>query len=356
MKEYIVIKDILNIRNRPSDKEDNSFVGQLLKGDTIWLDDAEITGDIPRNGLTNIWRALDNVRLVASDGVMEFTSLSKKELLIKDLRTFWEKSRGSGISIAIMDTGIRFNPPGFTTTIETIFSSDHVPPIDFHGTRMAGILCGSKTNEMVGFAPDVKIMDYKFLNNDETNVNNNIIDALTAIAAKEEVNIINLSVEFDRGFFADFEIIALEELFARILAQGKIIVAATGNNRSDLSASVKFPGTSENVITVGAIRNGKVINFQNGIAMRDFTKNPDCFIEIDEWTLCNNNYSFESSTEINSSEVTAIMTSLISLKMSIAKNLTQEDIKNQIKQSCSFFEKKDYLNVYKLNISNFINL
>ena len=48
MKEYIVTKEILNIRSKPSDESDATYVGKLLKGDRVWLDDDEIIGVVPK--------------------------------------------------------------------------------------------------------------------------------------------------------------------------------------------------------------------------------------------------------------------------------------------------------------------
>ena len=67
IREYIVTKDILNIRSKPSDESD--FKGELKLNTTVWLDDKEIIGTIPTGGTTNIWLLYNTNKFVSKDGL-----------------------------------------------------------------------------------------------------------------------------------------------------------------------------------------------------------------------------------------------------------------------------------------------
>jgi len=69
MKQYIVTKPILNIRNSASDADESNFIGQLLVGETLYLTDNDITGVTPKGGETNIWRTDNLNRLASQDGI-----------------------------------------------------------------------------------------------------------------------------------------------------------------------------------------------------------------------------------------------------------------------------------------------
>ncbi len=85
MKEYIVTKEILNIRSKPSDESDDTYVGQLLKGDRVWLDDDEIVGVVPKGGESNVWKGKSGSKnVVAIDGVRSITYEDKKKEFLND--------------------------------------------------------------------------------------------------------------------------------------------------------------------------------------------------------------------------------------------------------------------------------
>src|SRR5262245_2588636 len=82
IREYIVTKEILNIRSRPTEESD--FKGQLLKDETVWVDDKEISGITPTGGITSIWLLYSTDKLVSKYDLRIKTYENKKREFIND--------------------------------------------------------------------------------------------------------------------------------------------------------------------------------------------------------------------------------------------------------------------------------
>ena len=352
MKQFIVIKDILNIRNRPSAEGDDNFIGSLIKNETVFLNEEEIIGTVPVGGKSNMWLGDNFNRFVASEGVRLKTWEDTKAELINDLTTFWEKkTRGANVSVALVDTGVVSGHPNLSVNLNHINIANDGDPDDPHGTRMAGLMFGKKDNKVVGLAPGIGIAEYKIFQRNGRNTKENLIEALRQIDQNPDIKLINLSLEFLKNALSPNEKTVTDDLIRSCIEKGKIVIAATGNNNE----YVMYPGSNSDVITVGAIKNNTAINFPNGIEAANVSKDPDCFIEFGNWTFCDAK-SVEDDERFNSSEATAIMSSLIALKIAANPNLIQSEIKKHIKDSSTLFQTKPGLNVFKLNVRVFLNL
>ena len=68
MGKFIVIKDLLNVRNRPSLKDEH-FIGTLRLGEKVDLLDEPIVGEIPAGTNDNLWLSDTFNRFVSRAGV-----------------------------------------------------------------------------------------------------------------------------------------------------------------------------------------------------------------------------------------------------------------------------------------------
>jgi subtilisin family serine protease len=79
----------------------------------------------------------------------------------------WEKTRGAGITIAILDDGVDIDHPDFQGAGKVVFPRDTVlntdnprpkHPSERHGTACAGVACANGTGKAFGVAPDASLM------------------------------------------------------------------------------------------------------------------------------------------------------------------------------------------------------
>ncbi|MDF0748819.1 S8 family serine peptidase [Marinobacter sp. 71-i] len=191
---------------------------------------------------------------------------------------------GEGIGIAVMDTGVFRSPPttsgnwhpDLVANIQVISGEvmDFVAgdldidkedtglrddnPADpgdgkaqssnFHGTHVAGIAAAADNSlGIVGLAPNATIYPVRVLGRDGVGSSADLIDALNWAAARDEIDVINLSL----GGLGPST--ALKQAIDAVWNNGKLIVAAAGNQGTD---EPTYPAAYSNVIGVGAVDGG----------------------------------------------------------------------------------------------------
>ena len=161
---------------------------------------------------------------------------------------------GSGIKIAIIDTGVDFNHPdlfGWGPDGKVIggynFIHENQLPLDTngHGTQVAGVIAAD--GQIVGIAPKAKILAYKVSENGE-GVSSDLIIRAIEKAIEDEADIINISLgvnktnpKIDRAVNLALE----KEIF---------VVTAAGNDGPELK-TIGSPGRNSGSVTVGATYN-----------------------------------------------------------------------------------------------------
>lgn len=161
---------------------------------------------------------------------------------------------GTGIIIAIIDTGVDYNHPdllGFGNDGKVIGGYDFVDmdnsPMDTngHGTEVAGII--SADGQLKGVAPKSKILAYRVSENGEAVSSDLIIKAIEQ-AVKDKADIINISLG------VNLTSNKIDQAVNKAIEQGVVVVTAAGNHGPELG-SIGSPGINPNTITVGATYN-----------------------------------------------------------------------------------------------------
>lgn len=167
--------------------------------------------------------------------------------------TFLEGYTGTGIKIAIIDTGVEKKECLEDNIIDTKNYVAGESNIDYfgHGTHVAGIING--------LAPDAQIIDIKVLGEDGAGKISTVIKGID-YAVSSGADIINLSL----GAFSllgDFDPLAMKANWA--WDQGVIVVAAAGNS-GPAYATINCPGVADKIITVGACDlDGNIADFSS---------------------------------------------------------------------------------------------
>jgi minor extracellular serine protease Vpr len=161
---------------------------------------------------------------------------------------------GTGIKVAIIDTGVDFNHPdlfGWGPNGKVIggynFIEENELPMDNngHGTKVAGIIAAD--GSIFGVAPKVKILAYK-VSEDGEGVSSELIRRAIEKAIEDKADIINISLGVNKTNSK------IDNAVNHALNNGIFVVTAAGNDGPKLE-TIGSPGRNFESITVGATYN-----------------------------------------------------------------------------------------------------
>ena len=161
---------------------------------------------------------------------------------------------GTGITIAVIDTGVDYNHPdlfGLGDQGKVIGGYDYIDkdstPFDTsgHGTEVAGIIAAD--GQLKGIAPKSKILAYR-VSDDGNSVSSDLIIKAIEQAIVDGADIINISLGINRTNQK------IDNAVNKAIDQGILVVTAAGNNGPELG-TIGSPGLNPNTITVGATYN-----------------------------------------------------------------------------------------------------
>ncbi len=162
----------------------------------------------------------------------------------------WRFTRGGGVTVAVIDTGVARGAPDFGSTRFAhgydFVNGDDDPTDDHgHGTHVASTIAEATDNGvgLAGVAPDATILPLKVLDATGAGTVEAVARGVT-FAVDHGARVINLSL----GDATSSR--TLSAALARAYRLGVTVVAAAGN---DGAANVSYPGRAAHVITVGAV-------------------------------------------------------------------------------------------------------
>ena len=256
------------------------------------------------------------------------TDEAKEYILSNNLPT-------SEVNIALIDGGINFKKKSFIDSGRVIDSginlsgsgtenSAQQDPGKHHGSNITSILLDNTTD-------NVNIIGYKVSNSYGKAPISAIATAID-IAIEDEVDAINLSL----GAYGTSEL--LEESITNAINKGIVVVVAAGNESDDVANHI--PASYKDVFTVGAIDNrGNYAYFSNFGEEIDFVA-PGYNVEVwgDKTTECD----YGSGTSFAAPYVTAIS----AMTLSLNPQLTINEVKQKITDSCISYEDIIYDGLY----------
>ena len=243
--------------------------------------------DAPREVIDQL-RMLPYVKRIVTDMPMHAFADPPNITLINAPKV-WSSlgSRGSGVTVAIIDTGINYMHdalgkgfgPGFKVKGGWDFVNNDADPMDDngHGTHVSGIVAG-QSDVITGVAPDASLVAYKVLGSTGSGSESNVIAAIERATdpnqdgnTADHVDVANLSLG-GSGNPDDPGSIAIDNA----TAAGVTFAIAAGNSGSGFH-TIASPGTSRNAITVGASDLGDAITSfsSRGPNMKSLAIKPD---------------------------------------------------------------------------------
>jgi subtilisin family serine protease len=242
-----------------------------------------VSMSVPRSALAKI-AALPYVKAIHNDGEVHALQDATPPANIKQVRAdaFWSaySTKGKGIVVAIIDTGIDYNHPALAGRVlggYDFVNHDNDPMDDhFHGTHVAGIVAGNSP-QLLGVAPEASLIAFKVLNASGSGSDSTVLAGIERTVdpngdgdTSDHVDVANLSLGGGGGPDDPLSV-AVDNA----TALGVVFAIAAGNSGG--GHTIGSPGTARSAITVGAVDSGDfVASFSSrGPNMKDLTIKPE---------------------------------------------------------------------------------
>lgn len=194
--------------------------------------------------------------------ILPFGALSQQQnwgIEFCKIEEAWRQTTGTGIRVAVLDTGISEHPDlnwSPDLTFNCSMDPTYIDEKSGHGTHVAGII-GAKNNAfgVVGVAPDCILIPIKVLNNNGGGSYESIVSGIEK-AIESKADIISMSLGSSSA-----PPDKVHQVIKKAADAGIIILAAAGND----GGVTNFPARYEEVIAVAAIdENGDYATFTSG--------------------------------------------------------------------------------------------
>lgn len=179
----------------------------------------------------------------------------------------WNTTKGAGVTIAVIDTGVDGSQPDLTgtviggTDVSGIGAANGQKPIgadNEHGTMVASLLAGhghgpGNADGVIGVAPEAKLLAVSVGFGVGSSDSDDQIAKAVRWSVDHGANIINMSLTRNTLDWPP----SWDDAFLYAMEKGVIIVAAAGNRGSgttEVGAPATMPGV---VVVAGVDRNGK---------------------------------------------------------------------------------------------------
>ncbi|MGI5340398.1 S8 family serine peptidase [Streptomyces sp. CA-181903] len=170
----------------------------------------------------------------------------------------WEKTTGEGVTVAVLDGGVRPSQPELRgkvlagkSFVPADATGDGRQASESHGTAMSTLIAGDAQDDMQvkGIAPGARILTVK------VSTGGGGPEALAngiRYAADSDAKIINMSVGVDAVSTDDKRKALIQRAVDYAIKRGKLLIAASGNDGSDTNV-VSYPAAARGVVAVSAV-------------------------------------------------------------------------------------------------------
>jgi serine protease AprX len=255
---------------------------------------------------------------------------------------------GTGITVAVMDTGIVYHPD-FDNRVILFkdFTSRRTIAYDDngHGTHVCGIIGGTgftSRGKYMGMAPGVKLIMLKVLDKLGNGNTSQVLQALQWIIENKEkyrIRIVNISVGMLNSAKQEERkqlLAAVEEVWNHQV----VVIVAAGNN-GPAEGSVTIPGMCKTVITVGSCDDDKRDQRHRGMVPGYSGRGPteNCIVKPElvapgtKIQSCSTNMFYE--TKSGTSMATPVVTGAVALLLSRYPYLTPAQVKLRLYETAT---------------------
>jgi subtilisin family serine protease len=249
----------------------------------------------------------EDVRVYAVDNTVGTAATATDSISLTGAPLLWKRTKGKGISVAVIDTGIANHPDitiaGGISTLGEV-NTDKYLDDNGHGTHVAGIIgANGGRRGLLGMAPEADLYAVKALDKDGSGFVSDIIEAIVW-AVENKMHIANMSL----GTSESSE--ALRKTIRKAAFSPTIIVAAAGNSGRTDNPDVLYPAKYPEVISVGsANNNGDLSDFSSYGRELDLLAYGNNILS----TYLGRTYRRESGTSMAAPQVTGALALMLSL-------------------------------------------
>jgi subtilisin family serine protease len=248
-------------------------------------------------------------------------------------------SDGSGIRIAVIDTGIsikHLNAKQIETGQNYVYPNNNTNDLIGHGTAIAGILLGSEDMSLKGLAPGATLVPLTcYTRNANGSIKSGGVSAITQ-AIYGAVDIYNCKIiNVSSGVTSNTDDLRKAAAYAE--AKGVVVVSSVGNDNKTAPKHIYYPAAYETVIGVGAIgRNGKTCDFSQR------NKSVSLVAPGKDLQVVTIRDSIHPQTFSGTSYAAAFVTGAAALLLSEFPNLRPEEVRKYLYSSALDIEAKGY--------------
>ncbi|BBH63811.1 hypothetical protein ACTI_04960 [Actinoplanes sp. OR16] len=240
----------------------------------------------------------------------------------------WAKSTGSGVTVAVIDTGVDAKHPDLAGKVLTGYDvlkgvAGGTTDPNGHGTHVAGII-GAATGNGVGVsgvAPDAKILPLRVFDSTGAGYMSDVAEAVVW-AADHGAGVINMSIG------STTKLAALSDAITYARGKGVTVVAAAGNERQD-GNPVSYPAADAGVIAVAATDSAdRYAVFSNSGGYVDVAAPGSAIVSTYPTALTGGDYVAMSGTSMASPQVAGVAALLEAYQPSLTPYAIEQILKS----------------------------
>ena len=193
---------------------------------------------------------------------------SLQRVLLDEL---WSRSKGAGVRVAVIDTGVDIKNPQLTKAVDTGSGRNFLPKdlkddngskiergkengttdVVGHGTKVAGIIAAreAKGTGFTGLAPDATIIPIQQNDAEGHGTARSLAESIDYAAGQADADIINISQDTANAVKPEA---VLKQAVDAALAKDIVIVASAGNDGLGGNVKETYPASFPGVLAVAA--------------------------------------------------------------------------------------------------------
>jgi subtilisin len=263
-----------------------------------------------------------------------------------------QTSGGSGVKVAVLDTGANTSHLDLTGNVEQCkdftsssgLTNGSCDDRNGHGTHVSGTILangGSDGLGIYGVAPDAKLWAYKVLGNSGSGYSDDIANAIRHAADQAVAQSVNVVISMSLGSSSESSLITDAVNYA--VSKGVLVVAAAGNS-GPAPNTIGYPAATPNAVAVASLDDSStsqygVSSFSSRGATAGDYKIVEREVEVSapgraiESTSNNGSYEVMSGTSMATPHIAGLAAKIWAANPSMSNSTLRAELQNRAKSN-----------------------